>query len=55
MRFVVKDDLAMVLMAILLGYRDALVIRRLIDSSFIDHTILVKALPINKGVKSAPL
>ena len=51
-----KDDFAMVFTftAIILGYRDALGIRRLIDSSFIDHAILIEALPIDKRANGAP-
>ena len=54
MRSIVKDGFAMVFTAIILGYPDALGIQGLIDSSYIDYAILLKALPIDKGAKRAP-
>jgi len=51
---IIKDDFAMLLTAIIFGYRDALGIWRLIDSSFINHAILFEALPIDKGAKRVP-
>ena len=53
---IVNDDFAMMLLTIILRYRNALGMQtRLIDSSFIDHVIVVKALPIDKWApKGAP-